>query len=317
MMPLPEEWRLLNQTGSFQRGQVMIGTSERVLLEIAWDVVIRKKLDAVRLSDRHLKRLLKAQKLTFAQDEIVSLEHPEFASVRVVEKERLIFVIAWNEKTRRIFQFAYQRQSTRKDRKFLDEILGSFVDQPRDRPQLWDFLGTQWMIPAGYEMEFALLNLGDLRLGFTFSRSWGRKGLLQCRQLYPADFALEKQGHAQRTEYFYSKMANQYYIPKKGILKRKLRYSDFSYKHFTGIACKARLHPLLRTLFRPFVFRNPTELWTLSVVHVPANRLVQLHFGGDRLQADEILSYVLDSLRWHHWQGDESDCQNCNLHENV
>ncbi len=316
-MPLAEEWRLLNQTGSYQKGQVMIGTSERVLLEIAWDVVIRSRLNAVRLSDRHLKRLLKAQKLTFLREEIVSVDHPEFTSVRMIEKERLIFVIAWSEKTRRIFQFAYQRQSLRKDRRFLEEILEGFVDQPRDQPQLWDFLGTQWMIPAGYEMEFALLNLGDLRLGFTFSRTWGRKGLLQCRQLYPADFALEKQGHEQRTEYFYSKMAAQYFIPKNGLLKRKLRYSNFTYKHFTGIACKARLHPLLRLLLRPFVFRSPKELWTLSVVHAPANRLVQLHFGGDRLQADEVLSYVLETLRWHHWQGDESDCQDCILPENV
>jgi len=279
----------------------VVGTADRAILEIAWNFVTSRRFPARKVCDRGLQRMVKGQKMTFDAEAVEEWEHPEFEMVRAIEMEPVIYIVAFHSGTRRIFQFAYHRRTLRKDRRFENDLFRRFVDQPVDHSQVWEFLGMGWRVPPGYLYEFATLNLGDMRLGFSFERGWGRRGILQCRQVYPADFALEKQGHDKWTEYFYQKMAAQYFIPRQGLRNRKLEHAPFQYKEFKGIACRAKLHPFLRFPFRPFVFRTPSLLWTLSVVHEPANRLVQVHFGGDRKQADDILSFVLENLSWKHW----------------
>ncbi len=289
---VPAPWRFFQVSGDYAKGILVLGDQEKPRLELSWVWVTRRGLDPERYVRKFLLKLVNSGKNRPRSPQVKMHTLPGFEVVASVCHDEKTFSVGYCQETHRLLQWVYH-EGSKSEVKRMTECISLWRDQPLAAPGRWRFFELDFSVPAGFRIQSATLNLGDMDLVFTDPAVWGTRHRLYLRFAYPATLALSRQPM--------EKWLKQLLDRRKGAyrLKGKVAASEFSTssEQWPGLMQKANLHFILRTILRPLSFRMPTYS-EVSLHHWPeGNRLVWMQVAAPVQRIESTRENILRSLK--------------------
>jgi hypothetical protein len=305
LMDIPGQWRLYKVEGSARQGQVGLADSMHPRLEILWDTVRNKGIDAHRLALRHLKRVVGKTAGKDFENDVERIRNDNFNPLLFYRNKSagLDQCTAYCPKTYRAFEIAYHLNASPEDNGFRKDMLASLKDQPADSGQKWAFYSVSFVAPPGYVYSSSSLNLGDMSVTLVDNHSRGLRPSVSIRQIYPAELALSRK----KMEEMLKDIAKQQHQVYRAKHRRWFGHGGIVSETVDTSIGKAVVTDLqLRPLLLPFSWRMPRtqRLWLIH--DVKSDRLISINVSNRPEQFAPILQTVLKGL---HWAGESAESQ--------
>lgn len=290
--PTPAAWSFFELDGGYAKGVLMLGDAERPRLELSWAWSTRRNLNAEAYARRFLLRGYPWKERKQAAGEMRSIELPHFGTGMVVEERNRTLGVAYAPRTNRFLHWVYHHGSSQEDRRFHRDVLPLWRDQTLDAPSQWAFYGHGFLVPEGFRLQRATLNMGDMELLLVDPLPWKARHRLCIRLIYPATLALSRQPMAKWLRELFRKRAPAY----RAVGGSKRQPLAFQHALAPGFLLKARLQFLLRFPLRPFAFRLAPCV-VAGIHHLEkTNKLLYLQVAASPERIESAAEHILNSL---------------------
>lgn len=291
-LPTPEPWRFFKMDGSYRQGFLVAGDDERPRLEMAWAWVTRRGLKVPSYIRSHLLARIPRSERADAAGLLSEISLPGFDHAVALTLDRQTRYVGYCSRTHRILHWVYHHGSAYQNRRFSEQCLPLWRDQPLSEPSKWRFFDVSFTVPAGFRLHYGTLNLGDMEVILIDPSVWGARPRLCVRHIYPATLALSRQpltewlqGLFDRRRSFYRNRAR----PKSPPLR-------FDHSRAPGWRIEAVLQFLWRFPLRLLVYRFPSRT-EASIHHIEdLDKLLYIQMSGRRAAIADTRQFIIDSL---------------------
>ena len=297
-LPVPRNFRLHDIEGSSLRGNFRLADPNRVRLEVAWDRVTQRELNARRFAERQLRRIMgKRFRKSAPELETIADSALDHLLLYRDEEKASDYYLGHDAEAQRAVRVIYRRGTKREDGLIRRILSRDFFVQPLSRGQRWAFFSVSFVAPPGFEYESARLNLGDMAIQLVRKRP-GAQPRLIVRRIYPAKLALSR--------FDLRGWMNQVLEPDRPMYRpryrRRLAQHDPVLQEVEtaigpAVICDSRLRPVLRPIVR---LRHPVHRRNWVIQDRTRDCLVILQMTDRPERFDATFHGILGGLHWVH-----------------